>query len=236
MQRIPLVLLLSAVACSSRADAGFPRVSETADDPLATTEWRPASTFQTCEATPPDVASAAALLDSVALADRATSLTESGHVLLTFVFDDNGMPADGRLLETTLPPASAESLLSVARSTMRQQAGAAWARLRVDIAGGEQGSPLRYRMRIGGTQYCPPTLENERDVRLAMGALNRQGTTRVLLYVDQEGVVQEHELVSGSGSQSTDDIALGMVVGLRYSPAYLERLPVPARVLYDVRF
>ena len=235
LPRVPLAALLALTACGARSD-GFPRFSSTGDDPLASSPWRPPSTYQQCETTPAEVSNVDALLDSAALVRRITAREFGrGHVLLTFSFDGNGMPADARTLESTVSTAAAEALLGDARAAMRPQSGAAWARLRVDVAG-DEGGGVRYRMRIGGTQYCPATLANENEVRRALGALRLQGSVHVILYVDQEGMVQEHELVSGSGRQTTDDIALGMVTGLRYSPAYLERLPVPTRILYEVRF
>jgi TonB family protein len=85
-------------------------------------------------------------------------------------------------------------------------------------------------------QYCPPVLLNPDAVRLAMGALDRDGRVELRLYVDQDGVVQEREVVSSSGDETTDRVALGLVGGMRYAPAWLERRRIPARILFDVVF
>ena len=161
-------------------------------------------------------------------------VTMPGHALVTVAFDLNGQPADVRILERTLDPRI--DVESVVAGALHPQDGVAHARLRIDVLAAPQGVDAPVRLRLGGTQYCPPVLRNRRAVQTMMGAVGREGRVVLILYVDQDGVVQEREVSTSTGVESTDGIALGLVGSMRYDPAYFERQPVPARILYEVIF
>ena len=215
-----LALFLAAIACAQRPTE-LPRLDPNAErDPLANEPWLPTGEARVCETSPPAAASVTALLDSAAVVDGlAPETAPAGHVLLAIAYDENGTPADVRVLERSMR-ATGIDVESVVRGALRRQPGATYARLRIDVAVAPQGYAAPIGLRLGGTQYCPPALRNRLAVRSMMGAVGREGTVALVLYIDQTGVVQEREVVTSSGDETTDGIALGLVGSMRYDPAY----------------
>lgn len=222
--------MASIGACSTAPDpVRTPTVVDA--DPLATDTWRPDVEHQQCGPIAPRLSSVAELADSVALVRALASAqsSDAGHVLWTIAFDGNGMLADVRVLESTLDPAATFRLEGKVREALRSQDGETYVRLRLDLDAASVA-----RLRIGGIQYCQATLLNVDAVRLAMAAIDRDGQVGVELYVDQEGHVEECTITASSGDPITDRMVLGLVGGLEYSPARLERHAVPSRVVYTV--
>ena len=230
LHRFLPILTAGLLACASHEPAPTPApATVSSDDPLASEPWRPAVGHQSCAALTPPVGSVAELVDSAALAAAARAEAATGHVLWTLSFDGNGRIADLRALEATLAWPAVQRLGETVRGSLRPMAGEMYVRLRLDRA--PEAEPA---LRIAGAQYCQATLVNVEAVRLAMAAVDRDGFVELSVYVDQQGAVQERTVSQSSGDVTTDRMVAGLVGGMRYAPAMLERRPVPARLRYRV--
>ena len=227
MSRLPLLPLLLLLACAREPG---PVPEPLSADPLASEPWRPRVAHQRCAAIPSPLSAVAELADSAALADSVrVAAPGAGSALWTIAFDANGIFADLRVLETTFDPATEWRLREAVRASLLQQSGETFIRLRLDV-----DRDRASRLRTGGVQYCGATLLNVDAVRLAMSAIDRDGLVELDLYVDQLGNVQERTIKLSSGDPTTDRMVLGLVGGMQYSPARLERLAIPSRLVYRV--
>lgn len=212
MRTLPPLLLAAAVcACASSGSAGRDAASHVVVNPVVLEE----------------VADTAALLRALAAEPAVTSAADS--VLIRIAYDSTGVLTVG-VHGVDIPEADGERIQEVVAG---QLAGS--------------GVPRSYgtflfvrgpRPRILPFRYTTerePRLLNRQEISSALSAIAarrgyRDRSATVWIFVTSRGEAARTEVHGSSGSIETDRELLGVARRARFSPARLDRFPVPVWV------
>jgi TonB family protein len=227
MRKAPAaVLILSSVWCPSTATAQGDR-SE-----ILIGQWEPPP-GQRCEPLSGRLPSFGAMFDSMPVAEALSAGGETGTIVLSaamYLARDRSMRNDTTwLVESTVSDTTAARVQALLRSHVRQGVDD-MVLLRIDL-----GS--QFMARTSYTLQCAPVLRDEAALRtaltdLARGAARRSGM--IQLTVNRDGTVRDVMLETGTGDRSLDNRLVGLVRGLRYYPALVNRRPIPLRLRVPV--
>ncbi len=236
------VLVLGACAPAAQSLASD---SATASAPvLSLSEWR-APSGQRCVVRPEPTPLPAfgALFDSVAVAAVASEFPARGAALYSVAIDSLGILSELRLIESTLPEEEAvalqDTLIHFAKSggsearEVRPEVRNIHVRVRLDT-GGTPG------MRVGYSEECPPEMRDRRHLERLLAEANararRSGQVELWIFIGEDGRVRQARVVGSSGDTFLDGIAVGLVSQIEFSPALLDRKPVPVWTKFPITF
>ena len=86
--------------------------------------------------------------------------------------------------------------------------------------------------------YTPPTIKYQPKIYYPAQAQENSlsGVAKVMLYIDNEGLVKKADLVKSSGYQVLDSAALNYCWELIFNPAMGNGRPIGARLNWDIKF
>ncbi len=231
--------LLLVTGCGSLAGSSAP-------SPELLSSAGPRSAVCVVEDTPQQLPHADLIVDSAAFAAGVRDLLRSdvpptGHVLLSFAFDRQGLNARRDVLEHSTRALIADSIQKLAFANRRQveEADQPWGvRLRLDLT-----DPVS--MRVGRRAFCPPVARNTEmeqaisryspsGVRYRSG--RRERLVHMRAYVNEAGFITNAALARGilSGSSIEHNI-VNYLRQFLFLPATLDGEPVGAWVQIPVR-
>lgn len=240
--------LLALSGCASFTGSAPARASLLSDAP--TSPGRPCRVSPV----PQELPSAAALVDSAALAAAAVQVWRAagapqGHALFAMGYDRDGLNIRRDLLEHRLPQALADTLQKLVfahRRSVRPADGEWGVRLRMDLG----GQPV---LRVGRRELCPAVPRDSRvagygpfsgstfgDVRdreasPSLASLTGNGTVWVRVALDAGGNVTDARLERTFARGTWERRVLSYVRAISFAPATEDGFPVAAQLLFPLR-
>jgi hypothetical protein len=234
-----VAILFLVSACATRQGS-----SASPDELLSSSPLR--SAVCVVEPTPGQLPRADVIVDSAALSAGIRDLLDSdppptGHVLLSFAFDREGLNARRDVLEHSTRALIADSIQKLAFAARRQveESDEPWGvRLRLDLT-----DPVS--MRVGRREFCPPVARST-EMETAMSRYSPSGVryrggrrerlVQMRAYVNESGFITNATVTRGvlSGSSVEHNIA-NYLRQFLFQPATLDGRPVGAWVQIPVR-